>query len=177
MPSGIPPLKNVPTLLKRLRWLLTLVILFVAAGLAWYGWQSGRGLVWIAFGSVLLLLLVVMVWGGKITLWLVRSIEHQILRNQGLASRQLVHTGLQQGKKLVQSGSKKLEKDIHGAKQVLDQALNSIGQDFRPKPGKVTWVSAPPTPHTPDAVCPACGQGVRSGANFCDHCGKPIMQS
>jgi type VI protein secretion system component VasK len=177
MPLGITPLKDILTLLKRLRWFLTLVIFFVAAGLAWYGWQSGRGLVWIVFGSVLLLLLVVVVWGSKITFWLARRLEHQILRNQSLASRRLVNTGLQQGEKLVQLGSKELEKNINGAKQVLSQALNSLGQDFRAKPGKVTWVSAPPAPHNPDAVCPACGQGVRIGAKFCDHCGKPIMHS
>ena len=177
MPLDITPLKNILALLKRLRWFLTLVIFFIAAGLAWYGWQSGRGFVWIVFGSVLLLLVVVMVWGGKITFWLARRLTHQVLRNQSLASRRLVNIGLQQGKKLVQSGSKELEKSINGAKQVLGQALNSLGQGFRAKPGEVTWVSEPPAPHNPDAVCPACGQRVRSGAKFCDHCGKPIMHS
>jgi hypothetical protein len=177
MPLGITPLKDILLLLKRLRWFLTLVIFFVAAGLAWYGWQSGRGPVWIVFGSVLLLLLGVVVWGGRITFWLARRFTHQILHNQRLVSRRFVNTGLQQGKKLVQSGSKELEKNINGVKQVLGQAMKNLGQGFQAKPGKVTWVSAPPAPQNPDVVCPVCRQRVRSGAKFCDHCGKPMRHS
>jgi hypothetical protein len=177
MPLGITPLKDILILLKRLRWFLTLVIFFVAAGLAWYGWQSGRGPVWIVFGTLLLLLLGVVIWGGRIAFWLARRLTYQILHNQNLVSRRFVNTGLQQGEKLVQSGSKELEKNINAVKQVLGKAMKSLGQDFRAKPGKVTWVSAPPTPQNTDAVCPACRQRVRSGANFCDHCGKPIRHS
>lgn len=172
--SGITPLKDISTLLKRLRWFLTLVIVFATVGLAWYSWHSGRELVFIVFGSVLLLLVVV-VWGSKITFWLARRLGRQILRNRSPGSRGLVNAGLQQGEKLVQLGSKEIEKNINGVKQVLGQARNSLSQNLRVKPGKVTWVSAPPAPHNPEAVCPSCGQGVRSGARFCDHCGKPTM--
>jgi len=175
MPLSIPPLKDIPVLLKRLRWFLTLVIFFIAVALAWYGWQSGKRLVWIAFGGALLLLLVVVAWGGKITFWLARRLAHQILRNPSLASRRLVDTGLQQGEKLVQLGGEEFGKNIQGAKQALGQTLNRLGQNFRVRPGKVTWVTAPPTSQNPEVVCPTCGQGVRSGANFCDHCGSPLI--
>jgi hypothetical protein len=174
MPTGITPLKGFFTLLRRLRWFLTLAILLVAAGLGWYGWHSGGGIVWIGFIIALLLLLVVAIWGGKITFWLARRLGHQILGNRNLASHRFVNSGLQQGGKLIHLGGKELEKNIAGVKQALGQARNSLGQDLRVKPGKVTWVSEPPDPNNPDAVCPACGRGVRSEAKFCDHCGKPI---
>lgn len=171
----IPPLKHALSLLKRLRWFLMLVILVIALAVAWYGWQRGGGLVWIVFGGMLLLLVVVGIWGGKMTSWLARRLEHRILRNQRFASRRLVNAGLQQGEKLARLGGKELEKNIDGARQALGQALNNFGQGSRVKPGKVTWVKVPP-PHYPNDVCPACGKGVRSGANYCDHCGKPIKR-
>jgi hypothetical protein len=177
MPPGITPLKNIFTLLKRLRWFLTLAILFIAVGLCWYGWHSGGGIVWIAFISALLLLLLAAVWSGKITFWLARRLGNQILRSRDLASRRLANANLQQGKKLAYLGGKELGKNIAGVKQALGQARNSLGQDLRVKPGNVTWISAPPDPHSPDVVCPTCGRGLRSGAKFCDRCGKPIMRS
>ncbi len=177
MPLGITTLKDLLSLLKRLRWFLALVIFFAAVGLAWYGWQSGRGLVWIVFGSVFLLLVVVVILGGKISFWLARRLTNQILRKQSLDSRRLVSTGLRQGEKLVHLGRNELGKKVTGVKQGLDQALTSVSQEFQTKPGKVTWVSVPPASLYSDSVCPACGRGLRSGAKFCDHCGKPIRHS
>jgi hypothetical protein len=174
---GIPPTKYIFYLLKRLRLFLMLAIFFLAIGLAWFGWQNGRGFVWIVFGSVLLLLFVVMVWGSKITFWLARRLGHRILRNRSLASSQLVNAGLQQGEKIIQLSSKEIGKNIHGVQQVLGQARNGLGKDFRVKPGKVTWVSLPPAFQNTDAVCPACQHEVRHGAKFCDHCGTPIIHS
>ncbi len=177
MPLGITTLKDLLTLLKRLRWFLALVIFFAAAGLAWYGWQSGRGLVWIVFGSVFLLFVVIVVLGGKISFWLARRLINQLLHNKSSTSQRLASPGLQQGEKLIQLGKNELGKNVTGIKQEIGQTLTSFSHEFRTKPGKVTWVSAPPTSPYSDLVCPACGRGLRSGAKFCDHCGKPIRHS
>jgi hypothetical protein len=172
MPPASTPLKGVATLLKRLRWLLMLAILSVAVGLAWYGWQSRGGLVWFVLGGLLLLSVVVMILGSKIAFWLARRLEHQILRRQSEASRRLVNAGLQQGERFAQLSSQRWEKNIQGAKQVLGQARGSLAQDrWWGSPGKVTWISVP---RGPDAACPSCHHEVRSGAKFCDQCGKPI---
>jgi hypothetical protein len=174
MPTNITPVKHSPALPKRQRWFLMPVILFLAIGLAWFGWQNGIGFVWIVFGIVLLLLFVIMVWGGKIAFWLARRLGHRILHNGSSASRGLINTGLQQGEKIINLSSKEIGKNIHGAQQVLGQARDNLGKDFRAKPGKVTWVSLPSTSQNSDAVCPACRKEVRPGAKFCDHCGTPL---
>lgn len=164
MPQSVTPRKRVPWFL----WFLAAAIFLVGIGMVWYGWYNGRGLVWILIGGLIVLALIVLVGGTRITLWLAHRLERQILRKPSLASQHLVHTGLQQGGKLVQLGGRALGESVNGARQTL----NSLGQEQWRKTGTVTWISAPSRRR--DGICPACGHGVRRGAKFCDRCGKPL---
>lgn len=163
------------TLLNRVRWFLTLFILFPAVGLVWYGWHTSRGLAWIAIFEALLLLLLALVWGSNIARLLARRIEHQIVHKQIMSAHELVDSSLQQGEKLVQSSNKKFKKNINSTRQSLDQALYRFRQDWQRGKGKVTWITASPF-QEPGPVCQACGQRQRNGAKFCDRCGKPIFR-
>ena len=90
MPQSVTPRKRVPWFL----WFLAAAIFLVGIGMVWYGWYNGRGLVWILIGGLIVLALIVLVGGTRITLWLAHRLERQILRKPSLASQHLVHTGL-----------------------------------------------------------------------------------
>ncbi len=162
-------------LLKILRWFLALLILFAALGLAWLAWVTGRGFVWIVFGCVLLVLFLVVVWGGKITSWLARRLERRILHSHGQAPIRVVAAGLQQGKNLVQLSHARLDKNIQSVDRVLAGARQNLENGLPGNRGTLTWVSMP-SPHNEAGFCPACGRELRSAARFCDRCGKPIMR-
>lgn len=169
MSQSITPRKRVPWLL----WFLTVAIFLVGIGMVWYGWHSEKGLAWIFIGGLVVLVLIVVATSTRIALWLAHRVERQILRKPSLVSRQLVHTGLQQGEKLAQLGSRTLGKNVVGVKQTLSQTVNNFVPDRRRRTGTVTWISLPPGRR--NAFCPGCGHGLRDGAKFCDHCGKPII--
>ncbi len=145
---------------------ITAVLSLIILSLGYRMWRVGFPAAISSLPSLLLclaLIIVVLLARGKIREWTQTSAS----RGRAAVQKRIVKGVVQEG---VSMGEAMLEKGAETAKEALATLSEEVKADWehhvaKPAPGRTL----------PQARrCPFCGRFLRSGAKFCDGCGKPL---
>jgi len=143
---------------------MVILLALVALALGYRAWRSGFPaaiFTLIRLAPLLVLIIIVFLARGKIGQWM----RTRASQGKTMAQRRIAKGVVQEG---IDRGEAVLERGAETAKEALATLAEEVKADWersvaKPRPARL---QAP--------RCPFCGHLLRSGAKFCDHCGRPL---
>ena len=157
-------------LLRNLTAIIAVVLALIALALGYQAWRMGFPAttppsVLIPLAICLILIVAVLLARKKIQ----RRALASALRGQAAVQKRIANRVVQEGR---EKGEEILEKGVDTAKDALSTLASEVKADWK------RYV-APSRPARSQVLlsprCPHCGHLLRSGAKFCDRCGKPLQ--
>jgi hypothetical protein len=161
-------------LLRNLTTIVLGVLVLVTIALGYWAWRMGFPAtmptsILVPLGICLILILAILVGRRRIQRWALASASRGQAAVQKRVAKRMVQGGREKGEEILEKGEEVLEKGVDTAKDALSTLASEVKADWK------RYV-AQPRPTQPQAPrCPECGYLVRSGAKFCDRCGKPLQ--